>query len=165
MNRTALLMTAVSGLIVLSACSQQSAGAAPAEATTPAAATAAKAVLPGLWEVTRTSTDEAPEVDEDCITPDEADWSAQALKSSAAANCKLVRSEIGGGRIDVRMSCGAAAGTGMGASESRMSGVYTPTTYDVAFAMQTTVGGEKVEFVTKAKGRRIAAACPAEAAD
>lgn len=166
MTRTALLATAVSGLLVVAACSQESADAAPAKAAkaaAPAAAgTTAKAVLPGLWEVTRTSTDEEPEVSQDCITPEEADWSAQAAAAGAAAgNCKLLKSQVGGGRLDIRMSCGATEGTGVGTGETRMSGAYTPTTYDVDFAMSTMVNGEKVAFTTKTKGRRIAAACPA----
>jgi|GEM_PF-5977194 len=168
-RRPTLVATAALACLSLAACSKKTGEAeTPAQATAePAAATtvaASSTITPGYWETTKVAAGEESETDHDCITAEDSDLRGQLQKSLNTETCTLSKQVVGGGRIDIEANCRAQEG-GVGASTTKLTGSYTPTTFNYEMSMALTVNGKPVAQSWKVAGKRVADACPADDAE
>lgn len=99
-----------------------------------------------------------------CITPEQAEKSAgDFLAGQKDAKCTYQGFQMGGGKVSGTMSC--AGPDGKGQMTMKMSGSYSPTSYDTTVEMETAGMGEGVKMRIKShgSGKRIGE-CPAEKA-
>jgi hypothetical protein len=160
-----LLATAALGSLALAACSKPAGETTTAaegpEASAAPAAVASSTIQPGYWESTKVSPGEEPETDHDCVTAEDTDLKGQLQKSLNNANCTYTKQQVGGGRIDIEGTCAGQEGV-VGTSTTKMSGTYTPTTYNMDLAISVTVENKPVTMAMKVTGKRVGDTCPAE---
>jgi hypothetical protein len=157
-----LLAGAAGAALLLAACSEQAATAAPKSSEagveavkTSAAAPAGYAVRPGYWE---TRTDD--EVTHDCVTPEEARAETYSVVGKIQQEgCTYTRAHFGGGRIDIVGTCDNDGYSG----SSSIKGTYSADSVDymLDLSMKTPGAAEPVVVKTRVQSRRIGDVCPA----
>ena len=137
-----------------------------------AAAAPSAPLRPGLWRFTNTpgaATRDGRALNElpvgpmtsetVCLTPTDAASPARWLARDLMGDCTLTRTGVAGGAVDIAGAC-PAPDQGQAPGSLRLTGRYTATSYDLAFA--TVAHGENgtMGFGGAMKGERVGD-CPA----
>ena len=108
-------------------------------------------LLPGLYEAATSTNGGPPEKSRHCVPPEEADQGLQAPQE--AEGCRLARSTLGGGRVEMLQTCKD--------SSMSLSGSYTATSYVLDGKLQAKAGNQTVNISTHTVARRVADTCKA----
>ncbi|HUE79745.1 MAG TPA: DUF3617 domain-containing protein [Sphingomicrobium sp.] len=86
------------------------------------------------------------QVDESCLTPEQAKRPKEDFFAGASKNCRYERFDMGGGKIDAVMKC-----TGEGAAQTMtMQGTYGPENYQMRMNMEANAGSGPAGAMTMA---------------
>jgi hypothetical protein len=125
-------------------------------------------IEPGMWELRnepgaaslagRPLTDlplDAVKNDRVCLTPAEAAKPATWFSRDTGGDCPLTRARVAGGKVDIVGTCPSEDGLKPGSV--RLTGRYTPRSFDLAFATTTDTAQGVMGFAGRMTGHRVSA--------
>jgi hypothetical protein len=119
-----------------------------------AAAYAAQGMEPGEWQITTTTSlpmMQSPQTmtNTQCIKPEQAKDPLGVMSGDRQGDCRMVSPKYSGDRYTWEMRCAQSGMSGTGTMR------FGPGTMESEMRMSGTMGGQKMEMLTKMSGKRL----------